>query len=365
MKRLCLLLVTLLGMAILAPAQDPPQPKVFPRGAKPSPRWKLQSATPHKILSAAPAQFAVVPSKLSIWNNDVYGCCVTSQEAFAKAAWSTQCGLPELFVPDAEVKRWASKYGFLNGANLSEVMDRMAKDGFTVDGKNWKDGPYSGVDYNSDSVLQNAIFTGPVNIAIDADALPAGAGNFMGWYATGKGRFPNTDHCVALCGYGSAEYLYKQLNVPLPSALAGKSGYLLFTWNTIGFVDHDWLMSTCVEAWVRNPTTPGQAPTPPTPVPPVPPTPPTPPTPPAPGTPTLTGIVATFSDGSTQTLGGGGGLTAEQLKKMTLEQLSEYIRAKSKPAPPKKTSCNDRDEGLLMRRIALAYYRRTGRVVSP
>jgi hypothetical protein len=232
----------------------------FPRGAVKSPRYVLQAAPTHRVSQAAPTQFAIVPKQLSMWYNGTYGDCVTAQEAFAKAAWSIQCGLPELFVPDAEVKRWASKYGFLNGANLTDVMDQMAKDGFNVGGVNYKDGKYSGVDYSNESVLQNAIFTGPVNIAIDANALPSGAGNNMGWYSLGGGNFPNTDHCVALCGYGPAEYLYQQLGLACPSALAGKKGYLLFTWNTIGFVSHEWIMGTVVEAWVRNPTTPGQTP---------------------------------------------------------------------------------------------------------
>jgi hypothetical protein len=45
-------------------------------------------------------------------------------------------------------------------------------------------------------------------------------------------------------------------------------------------VSHAWLLGTCTEAWVRNPTTPGQSPAPtPPPTPPVPPVPPIPPAP--------------------------------------------------------------------------------------
>lgn len=253
-------MLVLLLFPALALAQ--PDPK-FPRGAKPSPRFKLQAAQPFRPTATAPAQFCIVPPQLSYWRNNVSGCCVTSQEAFSKAVWSIQCGLPELFVPDAEVERWAKKNGAWNGATLTGVMDRMQKSGFVVDGVNYKDGPYKGVDYSDETVLQAAIATGPVNIAIDADALPNDAGVKQGWYATGNGRFPDTDHCVALCGYGPAPFLYQSLNVAMPTALTGKSGYLLFTWGTIGFVDHQWLMSTCVEAWVRSPTTPGQNPTPP------------------------------------------------------------------------------------------------------
>ena len=255
--------------------------KKFPRGALPSPRHVLAAACPFRPVPTlvAPTQFAVVPPKLSMWFNNQVGDCVTAEEAFAKAAWSVMNGLPELFIPDQEVYRWAQKYGFLNGAMLDEVMDRMAVDGFTVNGVNYHDGPKQSVDYSAESVLQPAITQGVVKIAIDADALSNSAGNVQGWYSVGgsPGQFPNTDHCVGLSGFGPAEYLYQQLGVPMPSALAGKFGYLLFTWSTIGFVDHAWLMSTCVEAWVRNPTTPEQQPTP-TP-PPVPPSPPVPPPP--------------------------------------------------------------------------------------
>lgn len=325
MLRYVLTAVLLFASPLLA--QDPVK---FPRGAKASPRWKLQSTPPHRVgKTAPPSQFAVVPPKLSMWYNDQYGDCVTAQEAFAKAAWSVQCGLPELLVPDAEVKRWASKYGFLNGANLTEVMDKMKVDGFTVDGKNYKDGPYYGVDFSKEPVLQSAIYTGPVNIAIDADALPSGAGNKSGWYAVGGGRFPNTDHCVALSGYGTAEFLYQKLGVTTPTALAGKSGYLLFTWNTIGFVDHAWLMGTCVEAWVRNPTTPGQAPTP---------TPPDP-NPPNPPTPTPGGVTITLSadlKAGTYKLVGGNSIVVDP--KMTIEDLVNQLKQHRKPEakPPEK-----------------------------
>lgn len=67
---------------------------------------------------------------------------------------------------------------------------------------------------------------------------------------------------------------------------------------------------------------------------PVPPTPPTPPTPPVPGTKTITQIVATFSDGSTQTLSGtpsGGGITVTP--QTTLQQLIDALQP-AKPTNP-------------------------------
>lgn len=244
----------------------------FMRGARPTPRHKLLAARPHRLVDAPPPpQVAMVPKKLDVWGNDQYGDCVSAEEAFAIAAYSVLCGNPERFVSKATVVAWARKYGFLNGAGLTEVMDKMAAVGMN-DGANIDtDGPYTAVDYSDESVLQSAISQGPVKIAIDADALPGGAGNQQGWAATGQGHFPNIDHCVSLAGYGPAAWLYQQLGVAMPSSLTGKTGYLLFTWGTIGFVTHPWLMGTCAEAWLRSPTTVGEFPTPPPPYPPPPP----------------------------------------------------------------------------------------------
>lgn len=256
----------------------------FARGAIPSPRHVLLSATPHK-LGAFPPQFAVVPKQLSMWGNQTYGDCVTAEEAYAKACWSIMCGLPETFITEQHVIDWANKHGFLNGANLVDVLVAMQKDGLQdATAHAFLNGGYNGVDYSNEMVLQSAIFSGPVKIAIDANALPPGAGNQQGWYSISGGNYPSTDHCVGLSAYGTAKYLYEQLGVALPSGLDPNTpGYLLFTWNTIGFVTHAWIMGTVTEAWVRNPTTVGQVP--PTPVP-VPPTPTPVPVPPIPPTPT-------------------------------------------------------------------------------
>lgn len=258
----------------------PAPAKAFQRGAILSPRHVLLRAHPFRAGGPVPSQVAMVPALLSVWGNDLDGDCVSAEEAFAKA-----CHSPEIFINDATVIAWARRRGYLNGATLTDVMDSMQTDGFVVGNQTYDDGPYSGVDYSNESTLQAAIAQGPVKIAIDANALPSGAGNDQGWYAINGGRWGSTDHCVALCGYGNAGWLYQQLNVPLPSGLdASQAGYLLFTWGTIGFVTHAWLMGTCQEAWIRTPTTvgvpplPGPTPTPPPPPPPVPPTPP--PTPP-------------------------------------------------------------------------------------
>jgi hypothetical protein len=255
----------------------------FKRGARPSPRHKLLSATPHRVLTAPPPEFAGLATQLSYWLNDEEGDCVTAEEAEAKGSYSAgYCGLADLFIPDGVVGSWADRYGFANGAALTDVMDQMQKTGFVVDGKEYKDGPYKGVDYSNESVLRSAIATGPVKIAIAADCLPSGAGNHTGWYSFGNQNNHNTDHCVGLRGYGTAAFCFKALGVPVPTGVdpAKPDCYILYTWKTYGVVDHAWIMGTCDEAWVRVPTTPGQSPSPS----PAPPPPPPAPTPvPAPG----------------------------------------------------------------------------------
>lgn len=248
----------------------------FMTGAKPTPRHKLLAAKPHIVIYAPPPQAAYVPAKLDPWGNATYGCCVTSEEAFAKACYS-----PEIFITADMVVAWASRHGYLNGANLLEVMQSMQKDGFQVGSQQYDDGPPTGVDYSNELTLQSAISQGPVKIGIASSCLPSTAGHHQGWEAVGPAHNSGMDHCVGLAGYGTAQWLYQQLGVPLPSALQpAQKGYLLFTWSTIGFVDHPWIMSACGEAWLRNPTTLGVPPL--GPAPPTPPIPPIPPVPPGP-----------------------------------------------------------------------------------
>jgi hypothetical protein len=275
-KRIVTIFGVLAGLLLAgaAPSQEP-APKKFARGAKPTPQHKFFALPLHLTAENPPPQFAVVPKKLSVWLNDRIGCCVTSEEMFSKAGWSIQCGLDELFIPDDVMGKWVYRHGYQNGATLTDVMDDMIREGITFNGTTYRDGPYNRVDYTDLKSLQSAIATGPVKIAIDANALPRGAGNGQGWHQFGGGRYPNTDHCVGLAGYGSAKFCFDSLNVPLPAGVDPNKGdcFLLFTWGTIGVVDLDWIRGTTTEAYVRIPTTPGQEPKPapaPPPAPPVP-----------------------------------------------------------------------------------------------
>ncbi len=258
-----------IGQQSVPPAIEPPQiNQQLPRGARRTPVEKIiesirtGKAAIHRTLAAPPAQVIVVPPKLSMWGNSQYGDCVSAESAFSMAAYSTYVGLDEIFIPEANVISWARSHGFLNGADLLEVIQAMQADGIKDDkGILRKAGVPSSVKYSDETTLQSAIAQGPISIAIDANALPSGAGNKSGWSAFYHRQYPSTDHCVGLSGYGPTSELFKTLGVPAPSG-APTNGYLLFTWNTIGVVDHGWLLGTCVEAWVRNPTITGLGPSP-------------------------------------------------------------------------------------------------------
>lgn len=274
MKRFGLVLA-LLGALVPLSFGAAPKP-AYKTGLKPTPKSVLAAAPRFhrggKI--GAPAQYAVIPARLSMWGNSQYGDCVTAEECFAKIA-----DAPGVFITEQTCIQWAARHGVLNGASLDEVLDAMARDGIQAeDGKVYKDGPKLLVDYTDASALSAALYQGRVKIAVAADQIMQsvnGTGGKSGWHGTNWRRDDNTDHCVSLCGYGPAKFLYEQLGQPLPAGVdPATPGYLMFTWNSIGFVDRASLLAVCREAWVRQPTTAGYPKPPePTPAPPAPPTP--------------------------------------------------------------------------------------------
>ena len=225
----------------------------FARGAFASPRRRLAAAQPHMIVGPTPPQLLYKPTKISFWLNNEDGDCVTAEEAFAKA-----CHTPEIFIEDSEVLAWATQHGVLNGATLVDVLDAMVSTGFSQDGHTYKDGPYTAVDWTDIAILQNAIAHGPVKIGVAADQLEAVVPNppTNGWFATGFRQDTNEDHCVSLCGYGTVSWLASQLGGTVPVGLDPSTpGYGLFTWDSIGIIDHQSIIAITQEAWLRNPTT--------------------------------------------------------------------------------------------------------------
>jgi hypothetical protein len=262
------------AIAGFAGTQQPPAPPIVPgkffTGAKPTPfaeiakSIKAGKAGIHKPVGA-PSQVIHIPKRLSYWGNNQYGVCVTSESVFSMADYSTYLGIEQIFVTDATTIAWARAHGWLNGAWLLEVIEAMQSEGIKDEkGILRKAGKAMAVNYGDEESLKSAIAIGPVSIAIASNALPSGAGNNSGWYSFGNKNQRSTDHCVSLSGYGPCSELFKALGVSMP-ANAPANGYLLFTWSTIGVVDHAWIMGTCEEAWVRDPTVVGLTPLPPTP----------------------------------------------------------------------------------------------------
>ena len=223
----------------------------MPRGALPSPRHKLASAVPHTLIGTTPHNVLHVPHKLSFWGNNTYGDCVTAEEAFAKATHD-----PEIFISEHEVIQWATQHNFLNGAVISDVLETMTSAGFKQSNHVYDDGPARSVNWTDSALLRNAIAHGPVKIGVAADQLNTVYTGKNGWVATGFHPDTAEDHCVSLCGYGTLEWLAKELKTHIPGGInATQPGYALFTWDTIGIIDVPSLMAITHEAWLRMPTT--------------------------------------------------------------------------------------------------------------
>jgi hypothetical protein len=250
--------------------------KTFKTGLDATPQQRMLSAMnaqPFVPLAAPPAHYGFFPAYRSPYGNDTYGDCVTAEEAFTKSCYGYN-------IPDSVVISWARSHGWLNGADLGNVADAMRSKGFQVGSQLYNDGQRFSVDFTNTTVVQAAIAQhGPVKIAIAAGALPGGAGSRDGWFSL-SARNHNTDHCVAIAGYGEAGWIFEQLKIALPSGLTASTiGYALYTWATIGFVTPEWINGTTDEAMVRDPTNVGVPPLPD----PTPPTPPVPPPGPGPG----------------------------------------------------------------------------------
>ncbi len=226
------------------------------RGAFPSPRHKLAATPPH-IAAPAPQVFSRLAAKLSFWGNNVDGDCVSAEEAAAKAA-------DGIFMDDSTLIAWARKHGWLNGANLTDVMDAMISEGIMVNGVNYKDGPYRSVDWTDYATLCSAIYQGSVKVGVAAAQLEAAATpGRNGWIMLTARHDGNIDHCTNYAGYGPLSYCCAMLGVEVPSGIDPNLPCLIkFTWDSYGILSHDANKAICGEAWLRNPTTVGISPNP-------------------------------------------------------------------------------------------------------
>jgi hypothetical protein len=222
----------------------------FKRGAIPTPQSELDAAPRHLAKEAVPIEFFRMPNKISIWGNDHHGDCVTAEEAFAKA-----CDTPENFIGDNEVIWWATQNNVLDGATLPGVMQRMQRGGFPGVALTYDDGSYALVDFKHGAALRSAISSGPVKTGVAADQIANCCTGKNGWFGVRFDRDTKEDHCVSLCGYGTLDYLARQLNVSVPDGVDGtQPGYAMFTWGTVGIVDEPSMLAVTAEAWLRSPT---------------------------------------------------------------------------------------------------------------
>jgi hypothetical protein len=236
----------------------------FPRGLLPKAQRSLHA--PFGLVpflgGPAPANVGVVPAKLSMLGNSDFGCCVTSEAFSRMQMYSVMVGLPEIAVSDADCIAWARKRGLLNGADLSDVSNQVARDGTLGGGVLYRQGPSQTVDWTNFDVLRAAIAQGPVQIAISANAIEhAGAGNRSGWVLSGAGRDLATDHCVGLWGASTAQWLadlmHNTLGISIDLGSLGPQtpSVYMYSWASEGIVEHRSLVNITDEAYLRGPTT--------------------------------------------------------------------------------------------------------------
>jgi hypothetical protein len=241
-------------------------------GAKPSPRHRLAGSVPFRAIRSFPEQWGVVPEKLDVWGNDRYGVCVTSEEAGNIAAFTgAREGVPDVCLAENTVINWARKHGYLNGANISEVMDTLQAGGDPlVEGAKYYVGPYQAVDWENRADLCAAIYESRacVKIGIASNGLGDAVQGINGWVILSARKDRDIDHCVGLCGYGRLDYLCGLCGVPVPAHdFPLTFCYLMFTWGTVGIVSEAALWAMTGEAWVRLPASIADPPYPPEPSP--------------------------------------------------------------------------------------------------
>src|SRR5579864_2845583 len=208
------------------------------RGARLSPRHVLAAATPHKIRATIPASIYFMPEKLNDEGNNQYGDCVSAEEAASRSYYSVMCGQPEITTSRDLVIQWANRHGYLNGADLHEVVVSMEQDGMQADdGKTYKDGPVTSVDWTKPDTLQSALSVGPVKIAVSAGQFEQVHTNQNGWLALDFGQDYNIDHCVGVWNYDTLGNLADRMKVLLPGSVdKGQPAYNLYTWSSAGII---------------------------------------------------------------------------------------------------------------------------------
>ena len=238
------------------PYRPEPRAEIFyPSGEFPTPNFELAAAQPYKVSGAAPESFLAWPLEISFWGNDKVSNSGWAEEAFAKA-----CAQPKVIIPTALVLLTAQECGSSNFARF------MQTHGFQMDGTAYLDGPFNKVNWTNAAALNGAIANvGPVKLGVAPAGLTSGPHGQVtpgtsGWVVHDLPTSQPGHHCASLCGYGPLAtllVLFKGYGVDVnaPSGMPAGLCYAMFTWGSIGIIDHQSLMNITGEAWVRNPTT--------------------------------------------------------------------------------------------------------------
>lgn len=230
-------------------------------GCKPTPRHRLAKAP--WAFRRAPVLPPPPPDcdgtgGVKDWNmygNDQYGVCVTAEEGNAKKCVSLATGADEVNIPTENLVSWASRHGFLNGAYLDEVLDKMGVSGIPdANGIEHRDGAHGTIDWTDKQEFMQAVqYFKTIKIAVSANQLLQVVGNSNGWVLHKAYVDHSADHCVGIYAYGSAEFLAKLCGLTsVPNVLDPKEFcVLLYTWETIGIVTWQAFLAITSEAWVR------------------------------------------------------------------------------------------------------------------
>ncbi len=190
-----------------------------------------------------------------MYGNDQYGVCTTAEEGNYKKCIGPATDAPEVKIPTQNLISWARNHGFLNGADLDEVLNAMERDGLPdAAGVVHRNGNHGTIDWTDKTEFQWAVqyFKG-IKIAVGAAQLLRVVGDGNGWLLDRAYEDQSANHCVGIYGYGTVEFLSKICGLSSPPGNVDPKAFavLLYTWETIGIVTWPSFLALTSEAWVR------------------------------------------------------------------------------------------------------------------
>ena len=173
-------------------------------------RWTIKScraATAHKIDApvAAPAAFLMWPVRMLMWgqemvlcDQDIYGDCVSTEEAMAKALTASQTFL--MWPIKRAMWGYDDFFAFAKAITASRQTQEFPEGAARAD-----DGPHLSVDWTDSAMMASTIYShGPVMVGVAADQFEnmGVTPGQSGWCLHGYPAGLQADHCTSICGYG-------------------------------------------------------------------------------------------------------------------------------------------------------------------